>query len=286
MFNDIGVPMNDAEMNMLPPGQSKPHQQMMANSGVEMNITWAGAGFVASGLSSFFGGRSARNAQRDAAARQYIAAQKAHVNSVKQAAYKGRYEELMIGMGNERIAEEYDFKIEDYKRQRKFNAAAASASHVAEQFKFTEQLEAAKLQKNKMSQELMRAQGMAAASGGNTSQSRERADMINTLSAFGQEQMEFDKSLFSARQAYKQRVGALAGSLENADYTAWTKIAIPPALKVPGAVQLPGPTATHPGNPSGGFFSDVMGGISAGIGAFGALGGDTAGFWNKPTGTL
>ena len=281
MFNEFGVPMNDAEMNMLPPGQNKPHQRMLAESGIEMNITWMAAGAIASGVSSFFGGRSKRNAARDQAARQYIAAQKAHVNSVKQAAYKGRYEELMIGMGNERIAEEYDFKIEDYKRQRKFNASAASASHVAEQFKFTEQLEAAKLQRNKMSQELMRAQGMAAASGGNTSQSRERADMINTLSAFGQEQMEFDKTLFSARQAYKQRVGALAGSLENADYTAWTKIAIPPALKVPGAVQLPGPTATHPGNPGGGFFTDVMGGLSAGISTFSGLGGATGGFWNK-----
>ena len=281
MFNEFGVPMSDAEMNMLPPGQSKPHQQMMAHSGVEMNITWAGAGFIASGVSSFLGGRSARNAQRDAAARQYIAAQKAHVNSVRQAAYKGRYEELMIGMANERIAEEYDFKIEDYKRQKKFNANAASASHVAEQFRYTEQLEAAKIQRNKMSQELMRAQGAALAAGGTASQSRERANMINTLTAFGQEQMEFDKSLFSARAAYKQRLGAIAGSLENADYTAWTKIAVPPALKVPGAVQLPGPTATHPGNPSGGFVADVFGGLSAGISAFGALGGADAGFWNK-----
>ena len=37
----------------------------------------------------------------------------------------------MNGMGNERIAEEYDFQIKDYKQQRKFNADAASKSGTA-----------------------------------------------------------------------------------------------------------------------------------------------------------
>ena len=285
MFNEIGVPMANAEMNMLPPGQNKPHQQMLAESGVEMNITWAAAGAIASGVSGFLGSRSKRQDAKNAAAMQYIQAMKAHVHQVKQAAYKGRYEELMIGMANDRIKEEYDFKIEDYKRQRKFNADAASATHVAEQFKYAEQLESAALQRNKMANELLRAQGMAAASGTGTShsRSRERANMINTLAAFGQEQMEFDKTLFSARSAHKQRLGAIAGQLENADYTAWTKIAIPPALQVPGAVQLPGPMPTKAPSPSGGFFSDVMGGISGGISTFAGLGGADAGFWNKPT---
>ena len=136
--------------------------------------------------------------------------------------------------------------------------------------------------RNKMVNELMRAQGAAAASGGPASQSRARAVAINTLGEFGREQTEFNKSLYSARAAYKQRMGAISGAHANADYTAWTKVAVPPALQMHGAITLPGPTPTKAPSPSGGFFSDVMGGIGAGISTFGALGGGTGGFWNKP----
>ena len=284
MFNEIGVPMANAEMNMLPPGQNKPHQQMLAESGIEMNITWMAAGAIASGVSSFIGGRNARQDAKNAAAHAHIQAMKAHVHNVRQAAYKDRYQQLMIDVGNDRIKEEYDFKIADYKQQRKFNAEAASATFVAEQFKFREQIEQASIQKNKMLKELMRAQGVAAASGSGTSssQSRERANLLNTLAEYGQEQREFNNSLYNARQAHKQRIGAIDGQLFNADYTAWTKIAIPPALQLPGAITLPGPMPTKAPSPSGGMFSDIMGGVSAGISTFAGLGGAKGGFWNKP----
>ncbi len=39
MMNDFGVPMGDAEMNMQP---IKPHEKLMAESGLENNI----AGFI------------------------------------------------------------------------------------------------------------------------------------------------------------------------------------------------------------------------------------------------
>ena len=279
MFNDIGVPINDAEMAMY---NIKPHEKMLAESGVEMNITWMAAGAIASGVSSFMGASSARdNAKRQAAA-AYVAQMKAHVASVKQAAYKDRYSELMIDAKNERIVEEYDFKLDDFQNQQKFNADAASASHVAEQFRYTEQLESAALQRNKMVSELMRAQGAAAASGGTASQSRDRAVAINTLGEFGREQTEFNKGLYSARAAYKQRMGAISGAHANADYTAWTKVAVPPALQMHGAITLPGPTPTKAPSPSGGFFSDAMGAVSAGMKTFSGLGGAEGGFWNKP----
>ena len=38
MMNDFGVPMNDAEMSMQPPGAIKPHERMMAESGVQSNV--------------------------------------------------------------------------------------------------------------------------------------------------------------------------------------------------------------------------------------------------------
>ena len=37
MMNEFGVPMNDVEMNMLPPGSNKPHERLIAESGLEQN---------------------------------------------------------------------------------------------------------------------------------------------------------------------------------------------------------------------------------------------------------
>ena len=39
MMNEFGVPMNDAEMNMLPPGSNKPHQRLIAESGLRKGDT-------------------------------------------------------------------------------------------------------------------------------------------------------------------------------------------------------------------------------------------------------
>ena len=54
MINEFGVPMNDAEMNLLPPGANKPHLMMLANSGLEMNF-WGG--LVGAVVGSIFGRR-------------------------------------------------------------------------------------------------------------------------------------------------------------------------------------------------------------------------------------
>ena len=54
MINEFGVPMNDAEMNLLPPGANKPHLMMLANSGMEMNF-WGG--LVGAVVGSIFGRR-------------------------------------------------------------------------------------------------------------------------------------------------------------------------------------------------------------------------------------
>ena len=47
MFNEFGVPMNDAELAM---SRIKPHEKMLAESGIEMNITWMAAGGIARNL--------------------------------------------------------------------------------------------------------------------------------------------------------------------------------------------------------------------------------------------
>ena len=73
-MNDFGVPMNDAEMNMQP---IKPHEKLMAESGVESN--WEiFAGAAISAIGSIIGGnkaakaaRSQVKAQNEATDRQY-----------------------------------------------------------------------------------------------------------------------------------------------------------------------------------------------------------------------
>ena len=49
MMNEFGTPMNDAEMNMLPPGANKPHERMLAESGMEMQLIPAVIGAVLGG---------------------------------------------------------------------------------------------------------------------------------------------------------------------------------------------------------------------------------------------
>ena len=74
MMNDFGVPMSDAEMSMQPPGAIKPHEQMMATSGTEMQWGWAAAAFglqLVSGISSRNQAKKARNAEEEFLQRKY-----------------------------------------------------------------------------------------------------------------------------------------------------------------------------------------------------------------------
>ncbi len=66
MMNDFGVPMSDTEMSMQAPGAIKPHEQMMATSGTEMQWGWAAASFglqVLGGLSAKSKAKKAKNAE-------------------------------------------------------------------------------------------------------------------------------------------------------------------------------------------------------------------------------
>jgi len=262
-FNEFGVPINPAEEAM---NFAKPHEKFLEESGIEMNIGWAGVALGVSAVQGYMSSRNKRKNEQRQAQRQYEMEQRAYINNVKQQAYKSRFDELMIETKNKRTKEVFDFQIQDYKQQRKFNAAAAHASFAAEQFRLNETFEQAALQRNEQIKELMRAQGEAAASGrGNTNRSKERANMLNTLAEFGAEQVEMNKTLYSSRQAFKQRMGGIAGQHFNHDYSAWTKIAIAPMLDIPGMSPMPGPSPVAPAKVSGGFFSDLMAGASAGI---------------------
>ena len=59
MMNEFGTPFNDAEMSMLPPGANKPHERMLAESGMEHNlfpvIAGAAMGALGGGMAGMAG---------------------------------------------------------------------------------------------------------------------------------------------------------------------------------------------------------------------------------------
>lgn len=64
-MNDFGVPMNDAEMSMAPPGAIKPHEQMIAQSGQEQQF-WEVVALAGLGL-NLWGTNKAADAAEDQA---------------------------------------------------------------------------------------------------------------------------------------------------------------------------------------------------------------------------
>jgi|10_taG_2_1085330.scaffolds.fasta_scaffold01094_4 hypothetical protein len=264
MFNEFGVPINDAEWGMY---NIKPHEKILAESGVNNNIAFLGAMAAASAVSGFMSSRNKRKDAERAAQRQAQAEQRAFLNSVKQNAYKTRFDELMIEDQNKRTMKEFDHRIENYEWNRDANRDALIGSMSTSQIQLNELFEQASLNRNKQMKELMRVQGEQLASrGGNVNKSAERAALLNSLTEFGQEQLEMDKTLYSARGEMQRKVGGIIGQHAVSDYNAWSKIAIAPQLRVAGG---PGPQLSGPpgaAKVSGGLFTDILAGVSSGLG--------------------
>ena len=140
MFNEFGVPINDAEMGMY---NIKPHEKILAESGVNNNITVLGAMAVGSAVSGFMSSRNKRKDTQRAAQRQAQAEQRAFLNAVKQNAYKTRFDELMIQDQNKRTMEEYDHRLKDYEWQRDANRDALVGSMSTAQIQLNELFEQA-----------------------------------------------------------------------------------------------------------------------------------------------
>ena len=100
MMNDFGTPMSDAEITMSP---TKPHEQMMAQSGVEMNILeWAIPAAI-SVVGSVIGGNKAANAAEDQVNAQ---------NDAKKIQHE--YDKLVYKANNEKIDADHAFATETY----------------------------------------------------------------------------------------------------------------------------------------------------------------------------
>ena len=120
-MNDFGVPMSDAEMSMQAPGAIKPHEQMMAESGVEMQ--WLDiAAFGLSALGAWGSKKSADKQakyQNEATLRQYEYDTILTDNQNKKldADYAYAYEGYLINKSNqENLA-----KLTDEKNLRRYN---------------------------------------------------------------------------------------------------------------------------------------------------------------------
>ncbi len=101
MMNEFDVPINDVERNMLPPGADKPHDRMMAESGMEMQILGtivsAGIGLIGGAI----GGNKAASAARSQANAQNAANQRQH-----------EYNKKKHEMDGEKLKADHQFTIE------------------------------------------------------------------------------------------------------------------------------------------------------------------------------
>ena len=266
MFNDLGVPINDAEMNMLPPGQNQPLQKMMAESGVEMNINLLPIGL--SMASSFFGGQSKRNAAKVQAAHAANEQKRAFANQAAQTAYSAEMAKQSADYYNKQTISDYDKSLNQYKDQITLNNKAANVAFAAESARSEEMYNKFAFKRNEMQKELMRSAGVARASrgsGSGYSRSRRRADMINTIGEFGRSNQMLARNLMSAERASKARMSGLAMKHEQHDMNAWSRVAIAPTLRFAGGgtpnLQAPGGAMPVPGYGAGDFMGDLFGGI-------------------------
>jgi len=232
-----------------------------------MALGWMLAGAGLNVASSLFGASSKRKAQKREAERQYRLQQQQIANQVSQQAYKHEFDTQMLDLYNQRTMEEFGVKLDLYDNQLQINRDAAHGAYSAEQFKLNEQMQQAALNRNKMYKELLRVQSTQAARGETGNRSRARADLINSLGEFGRDQAEFDKTIYSAKWAHNTRMSGIAGQHADANYSAWTKIAISPRLKLPG--QGEGPDIINNVGPqqvkTGIGFGDIAGAVAGGI---------------------
>ena len=269
MLNEFGTPIGVECESMLPPGQNKPHQRMLAESGIEMQ--WLGVAVAGLSMaSSWMGAQKQADNQQRAADRQAAEQRRQFSNQAAQNAYNTEFSRLMIAEHNNRTEEIYDKKLDQYREQVTINAESALGAWAQEQRVINEQWGNIMITKQKMLRELMEIQGNQLAAGqGNTNKSLERANLINSLGNYGMEQHMLDEQLRGANIAYREKVNSIGAQWAHADRDAFSQVAIAPSLMLPetGAgpqLQGPGPAARISGPGFGTFLGAVAGGLQAG----------------------
>ena len=126
-MNDFGVPYNDAEMSMLPPGVDKPHQRLKEELGVESNFDVGGviAGAAISTIGGLIGGSKSSSAAKAQARAQNEAAQ-------RQLAYDKKAWEMgkeKLGANRDHLIKEIQAKERNERRIANFKDASNIAKY-------------------------------------------------------------------------------------------------------------------------------------------------------------
>ena len=273
-FNEFGVPMNDAEINMLPGSPAKHFlDKQLAESGIESNIVITGAMMLAgaaAGGKSLLGAHSKSRAAVKQFARQH-----------GQNVYNAHFNKLRIKSQNEDTVRIFHEKLKQSKMQMEFNASAAGGAYANIQRNLNNTFARAAFARDKLQQRLGQIEGMQAAKGGRgSSRSADRANLVNSLGNFGREQAKITKSLAGARAGAKEQMAGIGRKHLSGDFQAWARSAIAPRLAWHGGDARMGSTSHLAGSP----LSLLSAGLSA-AGAMAPLAPESAGSGIKPTGS-
>ena len=125
MMNDFGVPYNDAEMSMLPPGADKPHQRLKEELGVESQWVGAVVGGVIGAVGGIIGGSKSASAAKAQATAQNEAAQR-QLEYDKKAWNMGKEK---LGANRDHLIKEIQAKERNEKRVANFKDASNLAKY-------------------------------------------------------------------------------------------------------------------------------------------------------------
>ena len=190
-------------------------------------------------------------------------------NSAKigAAAYNSTLGMYKTRMRNEYRQRAYERKIQQVTKQFDENFAAANASFQTEQAKFAEQMMSFAFQKEGLLNQLMEAEGYAAATE-TYGKSADRVKAIKTLGDYGRNQAQFTETIASAYRQYGRDVGGIGGALRQANERAIAPImGGGPMMEMESRGYIPSYTKSS----GGGFFNTamkIMGGIKSGLGVY------------------
>lgn len=148
-----------------------------------------------------------------------------------EAAYNSTFQNLMIDGSNRMRRDIFSRQIDQYKTQQGFNADAANRAYSAEQRRLNEVFTQSAFQQQGMLESLMKVQGENNATERYGNSAR-RANLVESLGAFGRQQAVMAESLASARSQSSQNLAEISRQRLGSEYGNWQQIAIPPMMEV------------------------------------------------------
>lgn len=148
----------------------------------------------------------------------------------RSAAYNATYQNLMIDAANRQRRDIFARQIDQAKTQQGFNADAANRAYAAEQRRLNDVFTQTAFQRQGLLENLIRAQGEnnATEKYGNSAR---RANIVETLGAFGRQQAIMAESLASARGQSARTMQDIGRQHLSADYQNWQGVSIPPMME-------------------------------------------------------